>query len=200
MSSTTASEITAKKLYCTFAETRPMSKNDFTKCCMTRFPAPVLAQPAKPIDDIDESIRTLAGTMIDIMLQSKGIGLAGPQAGMNLRIFVVSLDGTKENAKVYINPKIETSGSFVDIEEGCLSLPGVSAKIKRFKQCSVTATDLDGNTFTEEAEGLAARAFQHEFDHLEGMLIKDRMTTVQSIAARKIIKQLREEYNEKNET
>ena len=176
-----------------------MPENDFSKCCITHFPAPVLAQPAKPIDDIDESIRTLADRMIDIMLETKGLGLAGPQAGVNLRIFVVSLDGTKENAKVYINPKIETSGSLVDFEEGCLSLPGVSAKIKRFKQCSVTATDLDGNTFTEHAEGLLARAFQHESDHLEGMLIKDRMTRVQSIAARKLIKKLRENYNEKNE-
>lgn len=177
-----------------------MSENDFTKCSITHFPAPVLAQPAKPIDNIDESICTLADKMIDIMLQNKGIGLAGPQAGVNLRIFVVSLDGTKENAKVYINPKIETSGPFVDFEEGCLSLPGVSAKIKRFKQCTVTATDLDGNTFTEEAEGLLARAFQHEFDHLDGMLIKDRMTRVQTIGARKLLKKLREEYNEKNET
>ena len=177
-----------------------MSKNNFIKCSITRFPAPVLAQPAKPIDNIDDSIRTLADSMIDIMLRNKGIGLAGPQAGVNLRIFVVSLDGTKENAKVYINPKIETSGSLVHFEEGCLSLPGVSAKIKRFKQCSVTATDLDGNIFTEHAEGLPARAFQHEFDHLDGMLIKDRMTTVQSIAARKLIKKLRKEYNEKNKT
>ena len=177
-----------------------MSKNDFTNCSITHFPAPVLAQPAKPIDNIDESIRTLADRMIDIMLETKGIGLAGPQAGVNLRIFVVSLDGTKENAKVYINPKIENSGSLADFEEGCLSLPGVSAKIKRFKQCSVTATDLDGNTFTEHAEGLLARAFQHESDHLDGMLIKDRMTRVQTIAARKLIKKLREEYNEKNET
>ena len=177
-----------------------MSKNNFTNCSITHFPAPVLAQPAKPIDNIDESIRTLADRMIDIMLETKGLGLAGPQAGVNLRIFVVSLDGTKENAKVYINPKIENSGSLVDFEEGCLSLPGVSAKIKRFKQCSVTATDLDGNTFTEHAEGLLARAFQHESDHLDGMLIKDRMTRVQTIAARKLIKKLREEYNEKNET
>jgi len=177
-----------------------MSKNDFTNCSITHFPAPVLAQPAKPIDNIDESIRTLADSMIDIMLRNKGLGLAGPQAGVNLRIFVISLDGTKENAKVYINPKIENSGSLVDFEEGCLSLPGVSAKIKRFKQCSVTATDLDGNTFTEHAEGLLARAFQHESDHLDGMLIKDRMTRVQTIAARKLIKKLREEYNEKNET
>jgi len=177
-----------------------MSKNDFTNCSITHFPAPVLAQPAKPIDNIDESIRTLADRMIDIMLETKGLGLAGPQAGVNLRIFVVSLDGTKENAKVYINPKIENSGSLVDFEEGCLSLPGVSAKIKRFKQCSVTATDLDGNTFTEHAEGLLARAFQHESDHLDGMLIKDRMTRVQTIAARKLLKKLREEYNEKNET
>lgn len=174
-----------------------MPENDYSNCCITHFPAPVLAQPAKPIEHIDDSIRQLADKMIDMMLELRGIGLAGPQAGVNLRIFVVTLDGTKENARVYINPKLETTGPLEAIEEGCLSLPGVTAKIKRFTKCAVTATDLDGNTFTEEAEGLLARAFQHEFDHLEGMLIKDRMGRVQAIAARKLIKKLQEEYNEK---
>ena len=174
-----------------------MTENDFSNCSITHFPTPVLSQVAKPIENIDDSIRQLADRMIDIMLETKGVGLAGPQAGVNLRIFVVTLDGTKENAKVYINPKIETSGPLEAVEEGCLSLPGISAKIKRFKQCTVTATDLDGNTFTEEAEGLLARAFQHEFDHLEGMMIKDRMGRVQAIGARKLLKKLREDYNEK---
>ena len=169
---------------------------DFEKCCLTHFPAPVLAQVAKPIEEITDDIRTLAGKMIDIMLETKGVGLAAPQVGVNLRIFVASPDGTKENAKVYINPKIERSGPLETYEEGCLSLPGIYAKIKRHKNCSITATDLDGNTFTEQAEGLTVRIFQHEFDHLEGMLIKDRMSRVAGIAARKKLKNLQDQYKE----
>ena len=171
---------------------------DVDKCCITHFPTPVLSQPAKPVEKIDDNIRALAQKMIDIMLQSGGVGLAAPQAGVNLRIFVVSSNGTKENAKVYINPEIELSGPLEANDEGCLSIPGVFAKIKRYKNCKITATDLDGNTFTEEASGLLVRAFQHEYDHLEGIMIKDRMSQAARIAARKKLKQLQKDYEEKN--
>ena len=169
---------------------------DVDKCCITHFPAPVLAKPANPIEKITDDVRRLADRMIDIMLENKGVGLAGPQAGVDLQIFVVSVDGTKENAKVYINPQISLSGSLEENEEGCLSLPGICTKVKRYKTCTVTATDLDGNEFTEEAEGLLARAFQHEFDHLQGRLIKDRMGRVAAIAHRRRLKELEKEYEE----
>jgi peptide deformylase len=171
---------------------------DIDKCCITHFPTPVLSQRAKPVEKIDDNIKKLADKMIDIMLTSGGIGLAAPQAGVNLRIFVVSPDGTKENAKVYINPEIELSGPLEANDEGCLSLPGVYAKIKRYKNCKINATDLKGNTFTEEASGLLVRAFQHEYDHLEGIMIKDRMSQAARIAARKRLKQLQKDYEEKN--
>ena len=167
---------------------------DINKCSITRFPAPVLGQAAKPIGEITDDVRRLADKMIDIMLETKGVGLAAPQAGVDLQIFVVSIDGTKENAKVYINPEISPSGPLEENEEGCLSLPGIYAKIKRYKKCTVTATDIHGNRFTENAEGLLARAFQHEFDHLQGRLIKDRMGRVAAIAARKRLKELEKEY------
>jgi peptide deformylase len=172
---------------------------DVDKCCMTRFPEPVLTQVAKPVESIDDSIKKLSEKMIDIMLESGGVGLAAPQAGVNLRIFVVSPDGTKENAKIYINPEIELSGPLESNDEGCLSIPGVFAKIKRYKKCTITATDLDGNTFTEEATGLLIRAFQHEYDHLEGIMIKDRMSQAARIASRKKLKQLQKDYEQKNE-
>ena len=172
---------------------------DFDDCRMTRFPAPVLGKKARPIETIDDSVRTLAERMKDIMIENKGVGLAGPQAGVNLRIFVVSTDGTKENAKVYVNPKIELSGGLMDKEEGCLSLPGIWGKIKRYKKCIVTATDLDGNEFTEEGEGLLARAFQHEYDHLEGIMIKDRLSTAAKLRARKRLKEMEQEYTQQIE-
>ncbi len=165
---------------------------DIDKCCLTCYPAGVLGERAKPINEIGDKIRNLADRMVEIMVESKGIGLAGPQAGVGLRIFVVSVDGSAENAKVYINPEIITSGAIEAIEEGCLSLPGIYAKVRRYKECSVKATDLEGNEFTEDGEGLLARAFQHEYDHLEGMLIKDRFSRVQMIGARKQLKELKD--------
>lgn len=167
---------------------------DVSKCKITRFPDPVLAEPAKPIDQVNDEIRQLAEKMIDIMIETKGVGLAGPQAGVNLRIFVISPDGTRESAKVYINPTIDPTGNCDAHDEGCLSLPGVTAKIRRYKECSVTATDLEGNSFTEQGHDLLARIFQHEFDHLQGRLIKDRMSQVAKFGVRKRLKQMQQDY------
>ena len=167
---------------------------DIEKCQITHYPAEVLAKRAQPVEKIDDNIHRLVEKMIDIMLENKGVGLAGPQIGVSLRIFVVCLDGKKENAKVYINPEIETGGQIVEEEEGCLSLPGIYGKIRRFSQCKVTATDLNGNRFTEDATGLPARAFQHEFDHLEGRMVKDRLSVAAKLRARRRLNKLKEEY------
>ncbi len=168
------------------------------KCKITYYPSPVLQGPARPVEQIDDTVRRLAERMIEIMIETKGIGLAGPQAGVDLAIFVISLDGTRENAKVYLNPTVETSGKLVEFEEGCLSIPGLYTKIKRYSNAKVTATDLQGNEFTEDAEGLYARALQHEYDHLQGRMIKDRMSRVAAIGARRKLKQLEQEYGEKD--
>jgi peptide deformylase len=171
---------------------------DVDKCQITRWPRPVLIQKAQPIDKIDDTIRALAEKMKDIMVEYKGVGLAGPQAGVSLRIFVASPDGTKENAKVYINPVITPSGTLVTNEEGCLSLPGIWGNIKRYSKCSIKAQALDGREFSEQAEGHLARIFQHECDHLDGTLIADKLSTVAKIAARRKLKQLREDYENQN--
>jgi peptide deformylase len=112
---------------------------------------------------------------------------------VSLRLFIISLNGTAQNVKVYINPTVVPNGSLVSNEEGCLSVPGVFTKIRRYKKCKVTATDLDGNEFSEEAEGLYARALQHEYDHIEGMTIVNRMTQTARIAHRKQLKKLAEQ-------
>ncbi|MGA1980205.1 MAG: peptide deformylase [Sedimentisphaerales bacterium] len=157
---------------------------------ITHYPAEVLAGRAKPVEKIDDNIRQLVQKMTDIMLENKGVGLAAPQAGVPLRLFIISLDGTRDAVKVYINPTIAPAGGFDAIEEGCLSVPGVHTKIRRYKKCTVTATDLDGNEFTEKAEGLYARALQHEYDHIEGTTIVNRMGQVAKIAHRKQLKKL----------
>ena len=171
---------------------------DYRNCTITRFPEPVLIKPAQPIEKIDDSIRQLAERMKDIMVEHKGVGLAGPQAGVNLQIFVASIDGTKENAKVYINPRIEPEGNLLTMEEGCLSLPNIYGKIPRFSRCTVHAIDLDGNSFSEIGEGLLARIYQHEYDHLQGMMIKDRMSEPAKLRARKVLKRMQDEYDSKH--
>jgi peptide deformylase len=167
---------------------------DYTTCCLTKYPTPVLLEKATPVEEINDDIRQLSDRMIDLMVESKGIGLAGPQAGVNLRIFVVSVDGTKDNAKVYINPTIKVAVALVMNEEGCLSLPGLYGKIKRYEMCTVTATDLNGHEFTEFGDGLLARAFQHEYDHLEGRMIKDRLSQAAKLRARRRLRQLEAEH------
>ena len=167
---------------------------DIEKCRITHYPAEVLTKRAEPVGKIDDNIRRFVEKMTDLMLKHKGVGLAAPQAGVSLRLFIISLDGTKEKVKVYINPTITPVGELGSTEEGCLSVPGVFTKIRRYKKCKVTATDLGGNEFTEQAEGLYARALQHEHDHIEGITIANRMSQTAKIAHRRQLKKLTEKH------
>ncbi len=171
-----------------------MERIDFDKCEITRYPAKVLAGRAEPVEKIDDDIRRLVDRMIDIMVERKGVGLAAPQAGVPLRVFIISVDGSREKVRVFINPTVTPDGELGAVEEGCLSVPGIYTKIQRYKKCQVTATDLDGNEFTDEAEGLYARALQHEYDHIEGVTIVNRMTQVARIAHRKQLKKLEDQH------
>jgi peptide deformylase len=178
---------------------------DVEKCRITHYPAEVLAKPAGPVEKIDDNIRRLVEKMTDIMLKNKGIGLAAPQVGVPLRLFIISLDGKKESVKVYINPTVtpiseKPATSLSSTDEGCLSVPGVFTKIRRYKYCTVTATDLDGNEFTEEAQGLFARVLQHEYDHIQGITIANRMGTTAKIAHRRQLKKLIEQHEKKLES
>lgn len=165
---------------------------DIEKCQITHYPSDVLAKPAKAVEKIDDNLRRLVEKMTDIMLENKGIGLAAPQVGVPLRLFIISLNGTREAVRAYVNPIVSPADEIEPMEEGCLSVPGVHTKIRRYKKCKVTATDLAGNEFTEEAEGLYARVLQHEYDHIEGTTITDRMGSAARIVHRKQLKKLRE--------
>jgi len=166
---------------------------DFENCKITHIPAPVLAETSMPVEKIDESIIKLVDKMADLMVEKKGVGFAAPQAGVPLRVFIVSLDGKKESIKVFINPEVECEGRTVTGEEGCLSVPGIYTKVRRFTRCVVTATDLNGRQFTDIAEGFYARVLQHEFDHINGTTIADKMSTVAKIAHRKKLQKLIDE-------
>jgi len=172
-----------------------MTEIDVDKCGITHYPAQVLGGPAQPVKKIDDTIRRLVAKMADIMVEQKGVGLAAPQAGVPLRLFIISIDGSRENVRAYVNPTVKPEGPLVENEEGCLSVPGIYTKIKRYGRATVTATGLDGKLFTEQAEGLYARALQHEFDHIEGVTIVNRMPTISRIAHRRQLKKLEEKQN-----
>jgi peptide deformylase len=99
--------------------------------------------------------------------------------------------------RAYVNPTVTPSGELEELEEGCLSVPGVWTKVRRYKRATVTATDLDGHEFTEEAEGIYARCLQHEYDHIEGMTIVNRMGQTARIANRRQLKKLAQEQEGK---
>ncbi|MHC4642374.1 MAG: peptide deformylase [Planctomycetota bacterium] len=172
---------------------------DIEKCQLTHYPADVLAGQASPVEKIDDNLRRLVEKMIDVMFKNKGVGLAAPQISVPLRLFVISLDGDRENIKVYINPTVILTGDLDSLDEGCLSVPNVYTKIRRYKKCKVTATGLDGKQFTEEAEGLFARVLQHENDHINGIIIVSRMGQAAKIAHRRQLKKLRKEQERKSQ-
>ena len=173
---------------------------DIDKCGLTHYPAGVLAKAASPVEEIDDNIHQLVEKMTDVMLKNKGVGLAAPQIGVPLRLFIISLSGTKETVKVYVNPTVTLTGDLDAVEEGCLSVPNVYTKIRRYKRCTVTATGLDGVEFTEEADGLFARALQHENDHINGITIVNRMGQAAGIVHRRQLKKLRKEHEQRSST
>jgi len=170
---------------------------DVEKCKITHYPAGVLGRPAEPVAEIDETIHRLVAKMTEIMLTNKGMGLAAPQAGVGLRLFIISLDGSAEKVRTYINPTVTPAGDLEELEEGCLSVPGIWTKIRRYKKATVTATDLEGREFTEQAEGIYARCLQHESDHLDGMTVVNRMGAAAKITHRRQIKKLTEKQEGK---
>lgn len=137
----------------------------------------VLRRRAEPVEVIDDSLRKLAADMIETMYTQEGVGLAAPQVGVSKRMFVydnVTVPyGT--DPKVLINPEIVEMEGKVRGEEGCLSIPEIKDLVDRAEKVTVAGQDLDGNELEIQADGMAARIFQHEIDHLDGVLFVDRV-------------------------
>lgn len=134
-----------------------------------------LRTPALPFSQVDGETEALAELMIETMRAGGGVGLAGPQVGVDRRIFVTEAPG--EAPRVFINPEIiRTSPDLVVYEEGCLSLPGVFAEVVRPEQISIQALDRRGKSFVLDAAGFLARVIQHEYDHLRGILFVDHLS------------------------
>ena len=156
---------------------------------------PILRKKCQQIDNIDENLVTLTENMIETMYKASGLGLAANQVGVSSDLFVIDLGIKKEKREpvVIINPKITTSEEEVIGEEGCLSIPEVVADVKRAQHVEVKGYDLEGNEIRYEAEGFLARAFQHEVDHLNGVLFWDNLSKVKrDILKRKFKKKLKE--------
>jgi peptide deformylase len=142
-----------------------------------RYGDPVLRRRASPVEAVTPEIRRLADDMVDTMYDEVGIGLAAPQVGASLRLMVVG-DEEGRGAQVLVNPAITDQGGKVTAEEGCLSLPGVFAPVTRSEWVTLEAHDLEGRPQAITARGLRARVFQHELDHLDGVLFIDRLEPV----------------------
>lgn len=156
------------------------------------YPAEVLRRKAAPVESIDDSIRALVDDMFRIMREEEGVGLAAPQAGESLRLFVTEARPDEgEPATAYINPVVEsTEGEPVLINEGCLSLPEIRGDILRPSRVTLSWTDLEGTRHTRTHDGMLARVWLHEFDHLDGVLIIDRMAPVDRLRMRKPLRAL----------
>ena len=167
------------------------------------FPDPRLKLVSKPIDEITDEIRQLAADMIEVMYDEPGIGLAAPQVGASVRMFVIDTEWSDEeigrNPLVVINPEISEREGRITWDEGCLSVPDYNAVVERDAKITLRGLDLEGKPIVERAEGLRAVCIQHEVDHLDGILFIDRISRLKrSLYVKKRRKQLAEEAAERH--
>ncbi len=148
---------------------------------------PVLSQQCAPVTEFNEELKKTVEGMFEAMEKADGVGLAAPQVGIPKRFFVIEIKD--EVRRAFINPQImQTSMDEVMMEEGCLSVPGVYREVKRPRQVTVQAQDVDGKPFTVTADGLYGRCIQHEYDHLNGVLFIDHLDEVEKEQAVKLFK------------
>ena len=160
------------------------------------WPDPRLLKMSKPVQEFGDELRALTHRMFELMREHKGVGLAAPQVGLNIRLFVMNSTGEPDNDRVYVNPMLSNANGEEDGDEGCLSLPGITTPILRGLSLHLKAQDVEGRWFEEDATGYVARIWQHEYDHLNGTLILDRMAPVARMASRKTLKDLEARYRE----
>ena len=159
------------------------------------FPDPRLRTIAKPVETVDDSIRTLIDDMFETMYEAQGIGLAATQIDVHLRVVVIDLQDDQNEPLVMINPEFDTLTQEIDeMQEGCLSVPGIHEVVKRPEHIWLKALDRDGNPYELEATGLFAVCIQHECDHLNGKLFVDHLSNLKrSRIKAKLTKQKRVE-------
>ncbi len=157
------------------------------------FPDPRLRNKAKPVAQVDDSIRRLVDDMLETMYQAPGIGLAATQVNVAKRVVVIDVTEEKDQPLYLINPEILERDGIEQMEEGCLSVPGVYEPVTRANHIRFRALDREGVTYEMEAEGLLAVCVQHELDHLEGKLFVDYLS---SLKRQRIRKKLEKEHRQ----
>ncbi|HEY8057852.1 MAG TPA: peptide deformylase [Acidimicrobiales bacterium] len=148
---------------------------------------PVLRQRAHEVENVDDVLVRLVDDMVETMYEAPGVGLAAPQVGVQKRLFVYDIG---EGAQTMVNPTIVEGDGEWTFDEGCLSVPGLSWEIVRPKEVHLTGWDLDGNEISVEADEYLARVFQHEMDHLDGILLLERLDEDQAKEAKKAVREL----------
>jgi peptide deformylase len=162
---------------------------------IVKYPEPVLSQPGEPVTEFNGELEKLVDDMFETMYASQGIGLAAPQVAVGKRVTIIDLSQGKdpEQKLVLVNPEIIFREGKQYEEEGCLSFPEIREKVQRAATVKVRAQDLKGKWFEMDGEELLSRAFQHEIDHLDGMLFICRMSSLKrDLVLRKIRKMQRE--------
>jgi len=146
-----------------------------------KFPEKILKEKTSPVEDIDDHIQRLIDNMIETMYAVRGVGLAANQVGVSKRLCVIdvsAVEGENKPLVVLINPTIIEKEGAEKAEEGCLSLPGYTTMLNRAERVSVQGLDRNGNLIVIEGTGMLSRALQHEIDHLDGLLILDRISPI----------------------
>lgn len=175
-------------------------KYDTDNLTVIRYPDPRLKKRSEPVTAFDDDLRKLASKMLELMRSCNGVGLAAPQVGLNLRLFVVNPTGKPEDDRVYVNPELSDADGDEEAEEGCLSLPEVTVSVARpTLSLKMRAQDLGGQPFEVVESGFITRIWQHENDHLNGILLTDRMGPVAKLTYRKVLKTLEEDYAKEQE-
>jgi peptide deformylase len=158
---------------------------------IVKYPEPVLSQPGEPVTEFNDELRKLVADMFETMYSAQGIGLAAPQVGISKRITVIdlSLGKNPKDRLVLVNPEVISSEGKLYEEEGCLSFPDIREKVVRAARVRIRAQDEHGKWFEMDGEELLSRAFQHEIDHLDGVLFIFRMSPLKrNLNLRKIRK------------
>ena len=161
-----------------------------SKLNILEFPDTRLTTVAVDVESFDEALKRLVQDMTETMYSARGIGLAATQVNVHKRLLVLDISENQDQPCVYINPEILSSSGEQEYEEGCLSVPGIYANVKRAENITIRAQDLDGSVFEEQLEGLHAVCVQHEMDHLIGRLFVDYLSPLKrNIVKKKLEKQ-----------
>lgn len=161
------------------------------------YPHPTLLRVSKPLRRVDAELRKMIGEMFDLMYQNKGIGLAANQVDLPYRVFIMNESGNpreKDQELVFINPVLSKPKGSEEAEEGCLSLPGLYAQVRRPAEIRISGYNLSGENVTLDLKGLPARIVQHENDHLDGVMFVDHLSPTQLADVKDKLEEFRSEF------